>query len=66
MDIQAAIYASICYLTAVFCAFVVGQNSALNKANRILAQRREKWLRVMARRDTVLGEAVIDTTKPIL
>lgn len=55
-----------CYLVVSVFAFWLGKNTTLCQVNRILAQRREKWLRVMARQDTVLGEAVIDTTKPIL
>lgn len=55
-----------CYLVVSVFAFCLGKNTTLCKVNRILAQRREKWLRVMARQDTVLGEAVINTTRPIL
>lgn len=54
------------YLIATICAFFAGQHATLYRVNKVLSDRREKWLRVMARRDTVLGEAVIDTTKPIL
>lgn len=64
-DTVTTVYLVIFNFVAIWCAFGAGQNAALYKANRILAQRREKWLRVMARQDTVLGEAVIDTTKQI-
>ena len=68
MDIDTlnVIYLVVSYLIAIWGSFVAGQNASLYKVNRILAQRRQKWLRVMARQDTVLGEAVIDTTRPIL
>jgi uncharacterized membrane protein len=60
------IYLVATYVLAIWGSFAAGKNASLYKANRMLAQRREKWLRVMARQDTVLGEAVIDTTRPIL
>ena len=60
------IYLVATYVLAIWGSFAAGQNASLYKVNRILAQRRQKWLRVMARQDTVLGEAVIDTTRPIL
>jgi hypothetical protein len=68
MDIDTlnVIYLVVSYLIAIWGSFAAGQNASLYKVNRILAQRRQKWLRVMARQDTVLGEAVIDTTRPIL
>lgn len=55
-----------CYFVVSVFAFCLGKKTTLCQVNRILAQRRNKWLRVMARQDTVLGEAVIDTTRPIL
>jgi hypothetical protein len=60
------IYLVATYVLAIWGSFAAGKNATLFQVNRILAQRRQKWLRVMARQDTVLGEAVIDTTRPIL